>query len=193
MLKKILGCKSAVMTTIEQRLYDMSQLCPCGSGNALESCCGQFLDGKTWPDSAQTLMRSRYTAYVLGHYEWLLESTHPDYRDGISVEKLAEQGREVTWLRLEICRCEDDVPAGAEGQYYDVVEFCAYYELEGIPRQLPERSFFSRVDGKIYYVDGVPLRRQAYRRPEAKVGRNESCPCGSGRKYKKCCGAVGQV
>ncbi|MDO5483608.1 MAG: YchJ family metal-binding protein [Desulfovibrionaceae bacterium] len=143
--------------------------------------------------SAEALMRSRYTAYALQRYEWLLESTHPDYREGISVEKLAEQGKDVTWLRLEMGSCANDVPAGNEGQRYDVVEFCAYYEIEGIPRQLGERSFFSHKDGRIYYVDGVPLRRQAYRRPEAKVGRNELCPCGSGRKYKKCCGVSGQI
>lgn len=29
---------------------------------------------------------------------------------------------------------------------------------------------------------GVP-----YVRPEPKVGRNDPCPCGSGKKYKKCC------
>jgi hypothetical protein len=31
---------------------------------------------------------------------------------------------------------------------------------------------------------------QPYRRTEPKIGRNESCPCGSGKKYKKCCGLV---
>ena len=30
---------------------------------------------------------------------------------------------------------------------------------------------------------------ETYRRPEPKVGRNDPCPCGSGKKYKKCCGA----
>ena len=70
------------------------------------------------------------------------------------------------------------------------MDFYAYYELEGVPRQLAERSAFSRKDGKLYYVGGVPLRPEGYRRAEAKVGRNDPCPCGSGKKYKKCCGAA---
>jgi len=106
----------------------MSQLCPCGSGNTLDSCCAPALEGKVWPVTAAALMRSRYTAYSLGRYDWLVESTHPDYRENLSAEKLAEQGLGVTWLRLEILNCQDDVPAGERGQRYDIVEFCAYYE-----------------------------------------------------------------
>ena len=162
----------------------MSQLCPCGSGLSLAECCGPCLDGAAWPSSAEALMRSRYSAYALGRYDWLVESTHPDFREGLSAEKLAEQGKDVRWLRLEMGRCEDDAPVGENGD--DIVEFRAFYELDGIPRQLGEKSFFRRKDDKVYYVDGVALRPTAYRRPDPKVGRNDPCPCGSGKKYKKC-------
>lgn len=167
----------------------MLQQCPCGSGRSLDQCCAPYMDGSVWPDDAETLMRSRYSAYVLGRYQWLVDSTHPDYRDGVSVQKLTEQAKDVHWLRLDVGRVEDGVPAGQNGELFDVVEFHAYYEMEGIPRQLGERSFFARHEDKIYYVDGVGLRPEAYRRPEVKVGRNDPCPCGSGKKYKKCCGA----
>jgi preprotein translocase subunit SecA len=30
------------------------------------------------------------------------------------------------------------------------------------------------------------------RRPVAKVGRNEPCPCGSGKKFKQCCGRIAE-
>ena len=166
----------------------MQQQCPCGSGRSLDQCCGPYIDGTVWPGDAETLMRSRYSAYVLGRYQWLVDSTHPDYREGISVEKLTEQARDVEWLRLDVARSENDVPAGKNGELFDVVEFHAYYEMEGIPRQLGERSFFSRQDEKIFYVDGVALRPEAYRRQNPKVGRNDPCPCGSGKKHKKCCG-----
>ena len=126
---------------------------------------------------------------MLGRHQWLVETTHPDYREGVDADKLAGQTRDITWLRLDIAATESDVPAGENGELFDVVEFYAYYELEGIPRQLGERSFFQRKDDKIYYVDGVALRPDAYRRQEPKVGRNDPCPCGSGKKYKKCCGA----
>ena len=75
------------------------------------------------------------------------------------------------------------------GERYDVVDFYAFYELNGVLRQIGEKSFFDRKDDKLYYVDGVPLRGETYHRPEPKVGRNDPCPCGSGKKYKKCCGA----
>ena len=142
----------------------MTQECPCGSGKALSQCCGPYLKGAAWPQDAASLMRSRYTAYGLGQFDWLVESTHPDHRE--------------------------DVPSEDSAQPHDEVEFYAYYELEGVPRQLAERSAFSRKDGKLYYVGGVPLRPEGYRRAEAKVGRNDPCPCGSGKKYKKCCGAA---
>ena len=170
----------------------MSKLCPCGSGLSFADCCGPYIDGAAWPADAETLMRSRYAAYALGRYAWLVESTHPDFREGLSAEKLAEQGKDVHWLRLEMGRCENDAPVGENGELYDTVEFRAFYDQDGIPRQLGEKSFFRRKDDKMYYVDGVALRPAAYRRPEPKVGRNDPCPCGSGKKYKKCCGAAAE-
>ncbi len=165
----------------------MSELCPCGSGRLQENCCIPYIEGNVWPADAQTLMRSRYTAYVLKRYQWLVESTHPEYRENISVETISETARDVHWIGLDIRSVAQDVPAGEKGERFDVVEFYAYYELDGL-RQLAERSFFQRKDGKVYYVDGVPLKPEAYHRDGPKVGRNDPCPCGSGKKYKKCCG-----
>ncbi len=44
----------------------------------------------------------------------------------------------------------------------------------------------------------LPLRHAVYEREvaksmQAKVGRNEPCPCGSGKKFKKCCGAAANL
>ncbi len=168
----------------------MSPTCPCGSNRPLAECCGPYLDGTAWPAEAEILMRSRYAAYALGRYDWLVQSTHPDFREGITAEKIAEQSKGVRWLRLDVGKSLKDAPVGVNGELYDIVEFHAFYELDGIPRQLGERSFFSRKDDKLYYVDGVALRPEGYRRPAPKVGRNDPCPCGSGKKYKKCCAAA---
>ena len=170
----------------------MSQLCPCGSGRELAACCGPFLDGSEQADTAERLVRSRYAAYALGNFAYVVETTHPDYREDISIEKLEEQTRGVHWLRLDMGPCQEQVPAGPGGELYDVAEFYAYYELEGVTRQIGERGFFARKDGRLYYMDGEARRPQAYRRVEPKIGRNDPCPCGSGKKYKKCCGAAGQ-
>ncbi len=168
----------------------MNGACPCGSGKALGQCCGPYLEGAAWPEDAESLMRSRYTAYGCGRFDWLVESTHPDHREGVSVEGLAQSAEGVRWLRLDVKDVRTNVPSEDSAQPHDEVDFYAYYELEGVPRQLAERSAFSRKDGKLYYAGGVSLRPAGYRRAEAKVGRNDPCPCGSGKKYKKCCGAA---
>ena len=69
--------------------------CPCGSGKPLAACCGQYLDGGAWPETAEALMRSRYTAYALGNYPWLVETTHPAVRSEVSAEALEQQCRGV--------------------------------------------------------------------------------------------------
>ena len=132
----------------------MSQLCPCGSGRELAACCGPCLDGTEQADTAERLVRSRYAAYALGSFAYVVETTHPDYREDISIEKLEEQTRGVHWLRLDMGPCQEQVPAGPNGELYDVAEFYAYYELEGVTRQIGERSFFARKDGRQFFVTG---------------------------------------
>lgn len=116
-------------------------------------------------------MRSRYTAHVVGDVEYLM-STWDTPADRGAVETWA---RESEWLGLEIVRAEESV-----------VEFRARYrDAAGVERVHHERSRFRRRDGRWVYVDGVavPAARGA------SVGRNDPCPCGSGKKHKKCCGA----
>lgn len=45
-------------------------------------------------------------------------------------------------------------------------------------------------EGRIAYAQAA-ARPEPYERAGPKVGRNDPCPCGSGRKYKRCCGAAG--
>ena len=68
------------------------------------------------------------------------------------------------------------------------MEFTATYKERGLVKPHHEISRFSRVDGQWYYVDGELVKPATEQRQRPKVGRNEPCPCGSGRKYKKCCG-----
>ena len=162
--------------------------CPCGSGAPFSACCGPYLEGGLWPETAEALMRSRYSAYALGNYDWLVETTHPETRAEVSAEALARQCQGVRWLRLDVETCVD----ATEPDAADLVDFHALYELDGVVRQLGERSAFLRHEGRLYYVDGRPLRPAAYRREAPTVGRNDPCPCGSGKKYKNCCGKTPQ-
>jgi len=153
--------------------------CPCGSGQLLADCCGPYLIGAEAAPTAEALMRSRYTAYVEHDDAYLLASWDPQTCPD-DPHPSADNG--TTWTGLKILRAE----AGTEGDDEGVVEFIASCDVRGTPAQLHEISQFRRSEGRWLYVDGDT--QQPVRRSQPKVGRNEPCSCGSGKKYKKCCG-----
>ncbi|MFV0350213.1 MAG: YchJ family protein [Halodesulfovibrio sp.] len=158
--------------------------CPCGSGLTLETCCGPIIhDGKP-AATAEALMRSRYTAHVLGVYEYLNTSMHPSVRGQDTVDDIEQWSSKIEWKGLEIL----STSAGAEGDSVGEVEFVARYDLAGVPQQLNELAEFRKEGDYWYYVDGKVRGHETVRRETPKVGRNEPCPCGSGKKFKKCCG-----
>jgi len=69
------------------------------------------------------------------------------------------------------------------------VEFIAHYTEKNTKKKHHELAQFARVDGTWYFSDGTPIVPAQFVRPQPKVGRNEPCPCGSGKKHKKCCAA----
>jgi len=149
--------------------------CPCGSGLDYGHCCGP-LHGGASAQSAEALMRSRYSAYALGLADYLADSWHPDTRPEGRIES------PVKWVGLEIVSTDQGGPDDAEGE----VEFCAYF-LEGERLEaLCERSRFLRHQGRWVYLDGAPATVQTT--PARRIGRNQPCPCGSGAKFKRCCG-----
>ncbi len=158
--------------------------CPCGSGKDYEACCGPVISGAVPAATAEALMRSRYSAYVKGVFEHLGESLHPDHRHDYDPAATRRWAEESGWLGLEIV----DVAGGGEQDQEGTVEFIASYREKGVIKAHHERGNFRRHDGGWYYVDGqlVPPATQRHEGP--KVGRNDPCPCGSGKKYKKCCG-----
>ena len=159
-------------------------LCPCGSGRNLDECCGPIMAGAQKAPTAEALMRARYSAHVTGDYDFLDASVHPDIRDEADHEEMKKWSQSVTWDGLEIVSTVD----GGEQDETGEVTFIARYSVNGIPQMLHERAYFQRVDGAWLYKDGDVQGHETYRREAPKVGRNDPCPCGSGKKYKKCCG-----
>ena len=148
--------------------------CPCRSGRQFDRCCGRFISHAGQPENAVQLMRSRYTAFVLGEVGYLRQTWHEEFRPA----DLALDSR-IRWIGLEIL---------AERRQGDTatVEFEARFLSDGTVDALHERSDFVRRQGQWLYTRGEPL---APRLKSWKPGRNESCPCGSGRKFKRCCAA----
>ena len=120
-------------------------LCPCGSGSPFPACCESFLDGHALPQTAEQLMRSRYTAYTLGRLDYLRNTWHPTTRRADP-----DPGEPVAWLGLEILHTE----AGGPNDDRGLVEFVARYKIAGRAYRLHEISRFQRRDGRWLYVDG---------------------------------------
>ncbi len=152
--------------------------CFCGSGRSFEDCCQPIIQGLIAAPTAEALMRSRYSAYVIEDSEYLLASWYADTRP--RALRLDNQG--MVWSGLEVLDCQAGQPGDKTGR----VAFVARYSRQGVPGVLRENSRFVFEKGRWWYVDGELSI-------DKKTGRNDPCPCGSGRKFKKCCGRGGAV
>jgi SEC-C motif-containing protein len=129
-------------------LNTVGALCPCGSKLEYRRCCGRYLNGGEIPRTAEQLMRSRYSGFVLCDEPYLLTTWHPDTRP--SSVRLNEQLR---WLGLSI----RSVEAGGEDDSVGIVEFVARFKVDGRGHRLHEISRFEKIGGRWYYLDGRHL------------------------------------
>lgn len=119
--------------------------CPCGSEQRYGACCGPLHDGFA-AASAEALMRSRYSAYVLGLKDYLLATWHPRTR---AADLNLDTTPPTRWLGLQLRRHQQT------GEDSAIVEFVARYRLGGGSAvRLHETSRFVREGGRWYYVDG---------------------------------------
>ncbi len=160
--------------------------CPCGSGRAYDECCGRYIDDGAEPATAEALMRARYTAHTRADLDYIARTHDPASREDIDREATRRWAERADWLGLEIVRNE----AGGPGDDNGTVEFVAHYREHGERRRHHEVATFRREQGQWLFVDARAPEPETVRRAAPRVGRNEPCPCGSGRKFKKCCGAT---
>ncbi|WP_432321358.1 YchJ family protein [Yersinia enterocolitica] len=153
----------------------MSEQCPCGSELEYQRCCEPYILGTEVAAQPSILMRSRYSAYVKKNVDYLIATWHPDcnaeqWRDGI-----IQSFSNTTWQGLNVIA---EMAGDQDNEAF--VEFIARFKDANSTQvsAMHERSRFLRIKEHWYYIDGI--------RPS--VGRNYTCPCGSGKKYKKCCG-----
>ena len=146
--------------------------CPCGTGKSYIDCCGAFISNQKIPSTPEELMRSRYTAYTQVNLDYIIQTMKSPAADNFDAKDAQEWAIKASWIGLEVIKTKYDDNKG-------IVEFRAHYSIDGKKNVLHEISEFSFENGKWYYVDG--------RQPNKKIGRNDTCPCGSNKKYKKCC------
>ncbi|MBQ2315416.1 MAG: YchJ family protein [Treponema sp.] len=164
-------------------MSETTDVCPCGSGKKYADCCEAIIKGTIKAPTAEALMRARYTAYVKHEIDFIINSCEKG-------EKIAEIDRKATedwsknstWHGLKILRTEPGKEPDTE-----IVEFEATYTQKGIRDVHHEIGGFKKINGEWFYSEGL-IRPTTVVREGRKVGRNEPCPCGSGKKYKNCCG-----
>ncbi len=158
--------------------------CPCGKGESLDTCCGPILKGKKKAATAEELMRARYTAFVNGDVDFILKSHDPDTANQVDRDSTEAWSKQSEWLGFELLSSEK----GGADDNFGSIEFSAKYRIKGTTIDHREKATFRKEEGTWYFVDGEQIAGPPVRREGPKVGRNDPCPCGSGKKYKKCCG-----
>ena len=156
--------------------------CPCGSGSTYAECCQPFITGVRPAETAEQLMRARYSAYVHAEMDFIFESTHPDHRQGYDHAGTKEWAESSEWLGLKIVAT---TKGGADDSVGEV-EFVANFTEKGTAREHHECAQFQRKDGAWLFTEGTMVKQKPI--IAVKIGRNDPCRCGSGLKYKKCCG-----
>ena len=120
--------------------------CPCG-GSSYSSCCEPYHLGADYPDTAEKLMCSRYSAFAKGVLNYLIETHHPAYFNPTDIHSLGKTFKDCSWKSLEIIKTDK----GGKSDNTGTVLFQAVYTENGKEYTMEENSFFSRAAGKWVY------------------------------------------
>lgn len=162
----------------------VDNLCPCGTSNLLTECCMPLIKGVQKAQTAEQLMRSRFTAFVIKDAEYPVRTHDPRTRGHLDIQGVQQWMDKCDFTRLEILKTENGMPGDLEGK----VHFKAFFSEDGGPEDVhEEKSLFRFLEGQWFFTDGK-AHVESFQRDTLKIGRNDPCNCGSGKKFKKCCG-----
>ncbi|MGD8230861.1 YchJ family protein [Vibrio sp. TRT 1302] len=163
--------------------------CPCGSSQDYSVCCEPIHDNHSLAKTPEQLMRSRYSAHVKGLVDYVVNTYHPSCNAPQQRDEIAESINS-DWCGLDVVGTES-----GQDDNEGFVTFKAFFNQDGQQYCLEERSRFVREDGLWFYIDGTFPEEQkpadvrlSQTISQLKIGRNDPCICGSGKKFKKCCG-----
>jgi SEC-C motif domain protein len=162
--------------------------CPCGSTLSYADCCAPLHMGQKIADTAEQLMRARYAAFVLQHVEYIVATTAPFQQPLLDTQAISDWAQQTNWAGLEVIN-----HLAKLGKRHAQVEFKAYFHLpdssvldlavldsKGVHHEL---STFVNIPthgtSRWYFLDPTVVMPVTQKQP---------CPCGSGEKYKRCCG-----
>lgn len=156
------------MTSLTQNL------CLCNSKLSYADCCEKLHASSAQATTPEQLMRSRYVAYALKNAKYVYQTYAKEKQPENPIKEIADFANSCRFSNLDVIAAEHNDKTG-------VVEFCVSYFYQNLYCQLHEKSRFVKEDGLWRYLDG-----DIFPTTDIKVGRNDECPCGSGKKYKKC-------
>ena len=152
--------------------------CPCGSLSPYDDCCGLFINKGHHPKTAEQLMRSRFSAFYLANYQYILNTELPSKQKNAELTELTKDQSGITWIQLSIHR----TAAGSQQDTNGMVEFSAFFNENNQFYELRETSQFTNEHGCWFYLEG----QSDIRAINLTFKRNDPCWCHSGKKYKKC-------
>ena len=151
--------------------------CFCGNKSTHKECCGPIIEGKADALNAEVLMRSRFSAYAIKNYQYILNTYALAQRTELSVNELVDSAQYTKWLALQVL-------AHTSYEKTAQVEFKAFYQVNNSYYVMHELSDFIFEEGKWFYTNGVMQKSSGKLTPK----RNSQCLCRSGKKFKQCCG-----
>jgi SEC-C motif-containing protein len=170
--------------------------CYCRSGQTFANCCQPFHQGKRFPETAEQLMRSRFSAYCEGSdasVQYVAASYHPLNQPTNPSHEIAAFAKAAHFVRLDVIHASGVSELPAEllntlppqddfaSRAFATVHFKVQFLMNDRLHILEEISRFIATQDRWSYLDGTLIDH-----PLQKLSRNDSCPCGSGKKYKNC-------
>ncbi|CAM4397525.1 YchJ family protein [Pseudoalteromonas ostreae] len=149
-------------------------LCLCGSEQSYSDCCEKLHLGNRQATSPEQLMRSRFVAYALKNAKYIYQTYAQEKQAENPIKEIADFANSCRFIKLTVFSADQQEHTGC-------VEFCVSYFYQNLFCQLHEKSSFIKEDGQWRYLDG-----EIFPIADIKIKRNDECPCGSGKKYKKC-------
>lgn len=137
----------------------------------------------TWPKTAKELLERRYEAFVAGNIDYIFETHHPETRDQLDRASITNWSTQSKWKGLEV----GDIQ---EREEKATIHFTVIYERDFQTTRQTEIAEFRKINGNWFYYDSEFPAPETIKRESPKLGRNDPCHCGSGKKFKKCHGAA---
>ncbi|WP_301099811.1 YchJ family protein [Otariodibacter sp.] len=149
-------------------------LCPCQSGKLYSDCCEPFHLRKLHPTTAEQLMRSRYTAYTQLNIDYIVATTVPNQQLSLDRKMMMKWSKTTQWKGLEIVQHNPKF-----SKNHATVEFKALFKTDNGQDIHHELSLFVKINDCWFFVD-----------PNVTIPKKQLCFCGSGKKFKQCCGIL---